>query len=502
MNTIVLERIKSSYSLILDIFNIATWSEYLIVLYVLIVVAFSIRIITHTDTPSKGLAYLLLIISFPLIGIILYLSVGFNYRKRKLYQKKMEIDEASFPILERAITNYSQSILDRMKPQLGRFYPLAKLRFERSIISDNNTVELLINGENKFPDVLQTLRSAKHHIHIEYYIYEDDDIGNQIADILIAKAQAGVEVRFIYDDFGSRDIRKKLVKRMQEAGVETSPFYKINLIRIANRVNYRNHRKIIVVDGITGYVGGINVSDKYVNNGKHNLFWRDTHLKITGTSVLNLQFVFLTDWNFCSGKNISISVAYFPVNHNITFGNTLVQVVSSGPDSDYQSTMYSLIQVIMAARQELLITTPYFIPDKSFLDAIKIAALSGVKVQLLVPGISDSLIVNTTSESYYSEVMRAGVEIYRYQKGFVHAKTLVCDRNIAVVGTVNLDNRSFDLNFEIHAVVFDETTAVALAQQFEADLKDAKLLTKQVWKNRPRYKKLAQKVLHLFSPLM
>lgn len=477
-------------------------ATFLAILYFLIVLAVCLRIIFYTNTPSKALAYLLLVISFPIVGIIFYLSVGLNYRKRKLYQKKIEIDEKAFPELEQKISAYSQGVLNRLREALGHYYPLANLFTGRSLISDNNEVRAFINGEEKFPDVLECLRAATHHIHIEYYIYENDAIGNEIADILMNKAREGLEVRFIYDDFGSSSIRRKLVKKLRAAGVEAYPFYKINLIQFANRINYRNHRKIIVVDGRTGYVGGINVSDKYINSSENKLFWRDTHLKITGTSVSNLQFIFLTDWNFCSRQNIGFATSYFPPPVDERFGNQLVQIIPSGPDSDYPSTMYSLIQILLLANSKLLITTPYFIPDKSFLDAIKIAALTGVEIKLLVPGVSDSFIVNVTSQSYYEELLEAGVRIFRYQKGFVHAKTVVCDDKIAVVGTVNLDNRSFDLNFEINAVVYDENTAFVLSKQFEVDLKDSEEVLLEKWVLRPRYMRLIEKIFRLFSSLM
>lgn len=478
-------------------------ASYLIIFYAAVLISVCIRIIVNTSTPSKGLAYLLLVITFPVIGIIFYLSVGLNYRKKKLYEKKINIDEKAFPELELETKQFIKAVLNNRRQELGSYFPLANLRKDKAIISDNNRVSLLINGEVKFPEILESLRKAKHHIHIEYYIFENDEIGNKIADILIAKAKEGVEVRFIYDDFGSKSIRKNLVRRLRAAGVAAYPFYKINLVQFANRINYRNHRKIIVIDGLTGFVGGINVSDKYINTENSKLFWRDTHLKIEGMAVLNLQFVFLKDWNFCARQNISFSKYYFPYKDNkIESGNQLVQIIASGPDSEYPGIMYSLIQSIILAKKELLITTPYFIPPASFVDAIKIAAQSGVKVKLLIPGISDSFIVNITSQSFYEELLKTGVEIYKYTKGFVHAKTLVCDRKIITVGTANLDNRSFDLNFEINAVVFDQPLAEQLAQQIEVDIANAKQIHLIDWKQRPAYIKFLEKVLNLFSSLM
>lgn len=478
-----------------------TWL--LLGIYFLIAVGICIQIISNTKSSSKALAYILLIISFPVIGIIFYLSVGLNYRKRKLYEKKIEIDEKTFPELQEKLLAYSKGVLSQIKPDLKHFFPLANFFSEKNLISDKNQLTLLVNGERKFPELLESIQQAKRFIHIEYYIYENDEIGNQIAELLIQKSKEGVKVRLIYDDFGSQSIRKNIVKRLIENGVEAVPFYKINLIKLANRLNYRNHRKIVVIDGLVGYVGGINVSDRYINNGKHELFWRDTHLKIEGLAVLNLQVIFLMDWNFCSNQNIGFSLEYFPLDNSWEqTGKTPVQIISSGPDSDYPNIMYSLIQGISLAKEELLITTPYFIPEKSFLDAIKIASLSGVKVKLLIPGISDSIFVNMTSNYFYQELLEAGVEIYKYSKGFVHAKTMVCDHLVSVIGTANLDNRSFDLNFEVNATVFDENLASQMRSQFLEDLKNSEKIDLLQWKKRPRIRKFLEKLAHLFSPLL
>lgn len=476
---------------------------YFFILYILILILICGWILFYSETPSKALAYLLLVSLFPIVGIIFYLSVGINYRKRKLYQKKLAVDENAYPEFEQRVDAYSKEVLKRKKNTVGHFSLLANYSNYKSLTTDKNKAKLLFNGEEKFPEVIESLKQAKHHIHIEYYIYENDVIGNLIADILIEKAQAGVEVRFIYDDFGSQNIRKNLVPKLRKAGVEAYPFYKITLIHFANRMNYRNHRKIIVVDGIIGYVGGINVSDKYINPNRFDLFWRDTHLKLEGPSVLNLQYVFLTDWNYCAVQQIPFSIKYFPLTeYENSTSDQIVQLVSSGPDSDFPNIMYALLQAILLAKEKVHITTPYFIPEKSFMSAIKIAALRGVDVKILVPGISDSVIVNNTSHSYFQEILEVGVKIYTYQKGFVHAKTMVCDEQLAIVGTANLDNRSFDLNFEINAFVYDEQTAKELTKAFEGDLKHSTQLLLDDWINRPFYIRFFEKIMHLLSPLM
>ena len=476
------------------------------VIYVIVVILVCMRIIYDTNSFSKTLAYLLLVILVPLFGMIFYFSFGINYRKRKIYTKKLIQDDALALNVRNEILQFS----DDTYAHAGEFLEAKKkLIFmvaheTLSALTPNNRVKVLLNGENKFPEVLKALKEAKNHIHIEYYIYEDDETGQAIEEVLIEKAREGVDVRFIYDDFGSRSIRRKMSKRLSAAGVKIFPFHKVIFFRLANRINYRNHRKIIVVDGQKAFVGGINVSNKYVNNPKfsNELFWRDTHLVIEGQGAYYLQYLFMCDWNFCASENLSPNKDFFPPQPIMPVGNKMVQIVASGPDSTAPSVLYSLIQVINLAKEELLITTPYFIPGESIVDALIISAMGGVKIKLLVPGVSDSLLVNAAAHSYYDDLLKAGVKIYLYQKGFVHAKTMVADGRISVVGTANMDYRSFDLNFEVNAIVYDEEIAIELRNAFMEDITHADLIDPEIWFARPRLKQLMEKTARLVSPLL
>lgn len=464
-----------------------------------------LRIIYDTKTVTKTLAYLLLVVFVPIVGIIIYFSVGVNYRKNKLYSKKIISDKELEKLFIQQVAEYQNTTVREINHD-SRYLPLVKMIFNADMtpITRNNSIEVLLNGEEKFPVVLEALRAAKSHIHIEYYIYEDDETGQAIEQILIEKAKEGIEVRFIYDDFGSSSIRKKLVKRLQENGVKTFPFYQISLLFFANRINYRNHRKMIIIDGHTSFVGGINVSNKYVNTYPSNAyFWRDTHLKIEGPASAVLQHIFIGDWNFCSGEELEITEHYFPLHLDYSKGkDQMVQIVSSGPDSDRPSIYYSIVKAISLAKDEVLLTTPYYIPGESIQDALIMAALSGVRVKLLVPGISDSYFVNAASRSYFKDLLSAGVEIYLYQKGFVHAKTIVIDKTIAIVGSANLDYRSFDLNFEVNAMIYDKKVAEQLASCFEMDLKDSSQIDYLAWVNRPKLVLFTEKLIRLVSPLL
>lgn len=423
-----------------------------------------------------------------------------------MYNKKIVEDEVLRQQITTRVQEYSDQVIhsSHLSPEhfnLARFVQ----NTSASPLTANNSVKLLINGEDKFPEVLAAMDQATSHIHVEYYIYEDDITGNSIADLLIKKSLQGVEVRFMYDDFGSHGLKKRFIKRMEENGIETAPFYKIKLYALANRLNYRNHRKIIVIDGTTSFVGGINISDKYRNEtkGRDDLYWRDTHLMMEGPATYYLQYLFLCDWNFCSSKKLVYGPVYFPdQNQQTEFGSELVQIAPSGPDSSLPVIFYSLMEVISSAKKRIWITSPYFIPGESLMDSLIIAAKSGVEIKLLVPGISDSKMVNAAARSYYSELLQHGVRIFLYEKGFVHAKTMLADQNLSIVGSANMDYRSFDLNFEVNAILYSEKITAQLALAFENDLKSTTEINAIEWKNRPKYIHLWEKFVRLLSPFL
>lgn len=422
-----------------------------------------------------------------------------------MYSKKLYENDDLATKFRQDLLQYSEETYQENNVEVISNKELAfmVLKDSMSPLTSKNGIKLLINGENKFPEVLQAIKNAKHHIHIEYYIYEDDEIGRTLADAMIAKAKEGVKVRFIYDDFGSKDIRKKLVPKLIENGVEAYPFLKVHFILLANRLNYRNHRKIIVIDGYTSFVGGINVSDRYINSDGNQLYWRDTHLRIDGPGTQYLQYLFICDWNFCSDSTLNPDLYFFPSKlQPIAEENKIVQIAASGPDSEFPTILFSTLQAINLATKEILISSPYFIPGESLLDALTISALSGITVKLLVPGKSDSTLVNSAARSYYNDLLKAGVEIYQYQKGFLHSKTMVTDKKVAIVGTANMDFRSFDLNFEVNAIVYDAEIASELTDIFYNDLNDAIKIDPELWANRPFFRQLLEKAARLLSPLL
>jgi len=483
-----------------------SWLIFFEILYLIVLVMVCSRIIYDTRSTTKTLAYLLLAIFVPVGGMVFYFLFGINYRNKKMYSKKLFANEEISTQLREQIYHYSKQTFAENDAAVKENKSLAYMlmKHTQSPLTAKNGVKLLINGENKFPEVIKALKEAKHHIHLEYYIYENDEIGRQIEKILIDKARQGVKVRFIYDDFGSHSIRKNLVKRLINNGVNAYPFLKINFFFLANRLNYRNHRKIIIIDGQTAFVGGINVSDRYINQSNGNkLYWRDTHLRIDGLGVHYLQYLFLCDWNFCANEKLKPNELFFPRERTVAeYGNKVVQIVASGPDSETPAILFSVLKAINLASKEILITSPYFIPGESLTDALVIASLSGIGVKLLVPGVSDSLLVNTAGKSYYSDLLKAGVEIYLYNKGFLHAKTMTTDEKIAIVGTANMDIRSFDLNFEVNAIIYDNEIATQLRTAFYEDISHSEKIDAVKWNSRPRFRQFIEKTARLISPML
>ena len=464
------------------------------------------RVLYDTRSGIKALAYILLIVLVPFFGIFFYFFFGINYRKRKLYSRKIVKDEVLHKKILTHVQNYSEQVLHSgLISQEYHNLTWFIRNSSSSPLTGNNSVEVLINGEEKFPTLLNALDEATSHIHIEYYIYEDDATGNSIANMLIKKAQQGVEVRFMYDDFGSRGLGKKFINRLKVNGIETAPFYKIKWYGLANRLNYRNHRKIIVIDGKTSFVGGINISDRYRNEPQHkgNLYWRDTHLKLQGPATAYLQYIFLCDWNFSAKHKLQFGSTYFPkYPKEDKIRDNLVQMVSSGPDSKLPVIFYSLLKAIGAAKKQVLITSPYFIPGESLLDALIIAAKSGIEIKLLIPGKSDSMIVNSAARSYYKELLRHGVRIFEYQKGFIHSKVMIIDDDLSIVGSANMDYRSFDLNFEINAMLYSKAVTKQLQVEFNTDLEHSSEINSADWLNRPKYIHLYEKLVGLLAPIL
>lgn len=474
------------------------------IVYILLLVIVCLRIVYDTRDSAKALAYLLFAVFVPVWGMIFYFMFGINYRKQAIYSRKLIDDEKRLKKLTEKIGSSTRDNLAAHADEIsdGKKLVYLLLRENQSPLTSDNQVKLLINGKQKFDEVFKAIREARDHIHLEYYIIENDWIGNRLKELLIEKARGGIKVRLIYDDFGSRSIRGRFVKELRKGGVEAYPFNRVRFLYFANRINYRNHRKIIVIDSKIAFTGGINISDRYINRRNRNgQYWRDTHIRIDGPGIFLLQHIFISDWNFCSGQKLDLDHIFFSAPPKPQ-GHANVQIAYSGPDSPNSTIMFSFLKAINLAQTEILLTTPYLIPDDSVMDSLTMAALAGVTVKIMIPETSDSRLVSMAASTNYGTLLRAGVEIYCYQKGFIHAKTLVVDNSISVVGTANMDHRSFYLNFEVNAIVYSSEFAQKLRSSFYRDLDSSTRIAYEQWISRPFYKRIVEKTARLFSPLL
>lgn len=478
----------------------SNFSEWLNALYILTVVILIYLIIRQKGDPLKTISWSMVIILLPVAGIVLYVFFGQNYRKQKIFSRKGLRRLQKFgPLIDEQFREISSTFYG-VDPELieKKLLMTLSLKSSKSLVTTNNRVTILNNGRNTFDAILADLQKATHHIHLDYYIIEADKIGNEIAAILIDKASQGVQVRLIYDDVGCWGLSESYLEKLQNGGVQIYPFLPVRFPRFTNKINYRNHRKILVIDGKVGYVGGINIADRYIEGDEQVGLWRDTHLRLEGDAVRQLQLTFLTDWYFVSGQVLKESV-YFkrtPVKEQC-----LVQIVASGPDSDWSSIMQVYFYAISSARHHVYISTPYFLPNESILTALKTVALSGVDVQIMLPSRSDSHIVYWSSLSYVSELLDAGIKVLFYNKGFNHGKLLMVDSIFVSVGTANMDIRSFDQNFEVNALLYDKEKALQFEAFFEEDSRECSVVTRKEWDARSDWHNIRESFARLLSPL-
>ncbi len=372
----------------------------LYLLYLVLLVFTVVRIILDTHSSSKALAYILLVILLPLAGILFYFSFGVNYRHLKMTEKGIEAMHELTASIKKYIPDRTNNLIQSSAAQLGQYTELAAFIHKIGIESlCENQYQLLVNGEEKFPEVLRVMETAVHFIHLEYYDWENDTRGNQIKEVLLRKARQGVKVRAMFDAYASRKIRHNIVKTLQAGGVDIYPVIPIRITFMANRFNHRDHWKVIIVDGHTGFLGGINISDRYDNSIDTGLYWRDTHVKITGPGVLNMQRHFIIHWNACQEERLVFNDLLFPYEKAVSLPGPkeMGQVVAGGPIFPMSNIMLSYFRIFTLAKDKLYITNPYFIPNDSILDSLKGAAISGVDVRLLMPEKSDSFIVGAAS---------------------------------------------------------------------------------------------------------
>ncbi|MBM7659750.1 cardiolipin synthase [Bacillus mesophilus] len=470
------------------------------IVFTLLAIFTGFVIFLENRNPTKTITWLIVLGIFPVIGFFFYILFGRNFRKKKMFQRKAINDEEKFQELYDKEIRRNKVEYEHLSGHQERLFRLAQ-RLGKSPITKNTYSEVLTNGDETYSKIIKGLQEANQSIHLEYYIVRDDEIGNKIKEILIEKAKAGVEVRFLYDSVGSWRLTRTYINSLKEAGVKMAPFSPVKLPFLNHKVNFRNHRKIIVVDGKIGFVGGLNIGDEYLGRNKYFGFWRDTHLFLEGEAVRSLQIIFLKDWYYTTNEALK---ADNYLNPTLGVGNDLggVQLVAGGPDHEWEVIKNLFFEMISSARKSICIATPYLIPDVDILSALKIASLSGVDVKIIVPNRPDKKIVFYASRSYFPELLEAGVEVYEYEKGFMHSKFIIIDDEIASIGTSNMDMRSFHLNFEVNAFLYQTNSIQRLVKVFKEDLEHSKVVETSTFNTRSIIVRVTESLSRLLSPLL
>lgn len=463
--------------------------------YTLVVLIVMLKVLMDNRQPSKTMAWLLVLWFIPLLGIILYFFFGQNTRKERMISQR-SLDQ----LTKRAMLEFAEQ-RDLRIPETYR--PLMSLFKNQSMALPfkDNEVEIYTSGYEFFPSLLHEISMARDHIHIDIFIFADDELGNLIADALIDKAREGVEVRVIYDDVACWKVRGSFYERMRDAGIDVHAFMPVKFPAFTSKVNYRNHRKLVIIDGKVGFIGGMNFATRYVK-GTGKQAWRDTHLKVTGGAVYGIQRAFLVDWYFVD-RTLVTDRKYYPDLNTSINNNCLAQVVTSSPISPWPDIMQGYVRVLLEAKHYVYMESPYFLPTEPILFAMRTAALAGVDVRLMIPLKSDSHIVDRSSISYVMETLEAGVKVYLYKAGFNHSKLMVSDDNLCTCGSTNVDFRSFEHDFESNIFFYDREMALRMKEVFLNDQSNSLLIDEvREVEHQSFFSRLWESILRVVSPLM
>lgn len=466
-----------------------------ILIYAFTVTATILTVLMDNRQPAKTMAWVLVLLFVPVVGIVLYFFFGQNVRKMRFISQR-SLDQLTRRSMLEFVEQRKLRLPDEYRTQIRLF-----ANQNMSLPFKDNEADIYTSGYDFFPALLRAIAEAKHHIHLEVYIFADDALGRLVADALIARSKAGVEVRLIYDDVGSWRVKKSFFERMRNAGIDVHAFMPVKFPAFTSKVNYRNHRKLCVIDGTVGFIGGMNIALRYVK-GTPRQPWRDTHLCVRGGAVYALQCSFLVDWYFVDRTLITNRRYYPPVPWRIN-NDCIAQVVTGSPVAQWPDMMQGYVRVLLEAQQYVYIATPYFLPTEPILFAMRTAALAGVDVRLMLPRHSDSRLLEWASISYVMETLEAGVKVLLYTAGFNHSKLLVCDDSLCTCGSANVDFRSFENNFEANIFFYDRTMALRMKQVFLDDeahcttIDNVRELT-----HRPFRLRLWESVVRLISPLL
>lgn len=453
--------------------------------------------------PKSVWTWLLLLYFIPILGFVFYLLIGTDMRKRKMFKLKGIEDRLGGAVRQQEFQIKNRE-LEKSVPEITGYSDLVMYNLETmgAVLTDDNDLTIFSDGNAKFEALLEDIRGAKEFIHFQYYIIKNDMVFARIREELVKKAREGVEVRILYDAMGCRFVSRKFWRELEKAGIKTAEFFPAVLRKLHLRMNYRNHRKIVVIDNKIAYVGGFNVAKEYVGVDEKFGYWRDTHMRIVGTAVLGLSVRFLLDWNYAAKENLFAESKYMDGYASGKKDYCEIQIISSGPDSMEQTIRDNYVRLIHKAKKNIFIQSPYFIPDEAMMSAFLVAIYSGIEVNIMIPCKPDHPFVYWATYSYIGDLVMAGANCYTYNNGFLHAKGIIVDEKVFCYGTANMDIRSFALNFEVNALVYDERKAREMAELFREDLNYCKKITKDDYAGRNPSIRIKEQVCRLLSPLL
>lgn len=464
-------------------------------IYAIVTLGALLAVLMDHRQPAKTVAWVLVLVFLPVVGIVIYFFFGQNTRKERFISQR-SLDQ----LTKRSMLEFAEQKNLKIPADQGALIKLFTNQ-NWSFPFKDNEVDIYTNGYDFFHMLLRDIGKAKSHVHIDSYIFNDDALGYMVADELVEKASQGVEVRVIYDDVGCWNVKNEFFERMREAGIEVHAFMPVKFPAFTGKVNYRNHRKLCVIDGKIGYIGGMNIATRYIK-GRSGLAWRDTHLRIRGGAVYGIQRAFLVDWYFVD-RTLITNRRYYPEVSEKLKNDCLIQVVTSSPISPWPDIMQGYVRILLQAKHYVYMETPYFLPTEPVLFAMRTAALAGVDVRLMIPYKTDAKLVEWASRSYVMQTVESGVKIYLYKAGFNHSKLLVSDDALCTVGSTNIDFRSFENNFEANAFIYDEQMACRLKDVYLQDVKESVLLEDvRDLGNQTFIQRLWESLVRLISPLL
>lgn len=465
----------------------------LLIVYSVVVISCVVVVVSENKNPIRALSWTLALLFLPVIGVIFYLFFGRSLKGKAMISKKVRrrLLEKSRP-KQHSFDNSGLNADQIQKVKLA--HNLCHAHLDR-----NNSLEIFTNGKSKFDSLKNDIRNAENFIFIQYYIYDDDRLGNEILCLLAEKVRQGVRVKVLYDHVGSFSTKNSFFRRMRELGIDSHPFFRVTFRKLANRINWRNHRKIVIIDGQIGYIGGMNIADRYVEISSDGRIWRDTHLRVEGPIIESMMYSFAMDWNFLRPDE---EVKPFDVLKCKEKGDIDMQLVTSGPLDTWNNLVLCFQQAIASARKRIYIQTPYFLPTDALLKALQGAALSGVDVRIMMPEKTDSILLGFGSRSYIDDCLKAGVKIYQFLPGMLHAKTMIIDDDFVTTGSVNFDFRSFENNFEANLMIYSEDVNRRMRDIFFDDLQFSRKLTLSQWRKRSAFEKTMEALVRLFSPIL